>query len=70
MTAPGLAKCAARRGSPDYGYYHRLADKPGSGKNPTLAAERKLLRRCYHTLRELDDAALAIPVAEGTEAAA
>ena len=64
------AKCAARRGSPDYGYYRRLAGKPGNGKNPTLAAERKLLRRCYHTLRELGDAALAIPVAEGTEAAA
>jgi hypothetical protein len=55
------AKCAARRGSPDHGYYCRLAARPGNGKNPTLAVERKLLRRCYHTLRDLGDAALAPP---------
>jgi len=52
------AKNAARRSSPDYAYYHRVADKAG-GKNPALAVERKLLRRCYHALRELGDAALA-----------
>ena len=61
------AKCAARPGSPDYTYYHQVADRPHSGKNPTLAVERKLLRRCYHTLRELGDAALAPPVAEPQE---
>jgi transposase len=57
------AKCAARRGSPDYAYYHRLAAKHDghNGKNPTLAVERKILRRCYHTLRQLGDAALALP---------
>jgi transposase len=57
------AKCAARRGSPDYGYYHQLAVKRDghNGKNPTLAVERKILRRCYHMLRELGDAALALP---------
>ncbi len=57
------AKCAARRGSPDHGYYHQLAAKHDghNGKNPTLAVERKILRRCYHTLRELGDAALALP---------
>jgi transposase len=55
------AKCAARRGSPDYAYYHELAARPHNGKNPTLAVERKILRRCYHTLRELGDAALALP---------
>jgi transposase len=64
------AKCAARPGSPDYTYYHQVADRPHSGKNPTLAVERKLLRRCYHTLRELGDAALAPPVAEPQEVAA
>ena len=32
-----------------------------NGKNPTLAVERKILRRCYHTLRELGDAALSPP---------
>ena len=57
------AKCAARRGSPDYAYYHQLAAKHDghNGKNPTLAVERKILRRCYHTLRELGDAALSPP---------
>ncbi len=55
------AKCAARPGSPDYAYYHHLAASPHNGKNPTLAVERKLLRRCYHTLCELGDTALALP---------
>jgi transposase len=64
------AKCAARRGSPDYAYYHRVAARPGNGKDPTLAVERKLLRRCYHTLRELGDAALAPPDTQPQEAAA
>jgi transposase len=66
------AKCAARRGSPDYAYYRTLAAKRDghNGKNPTLAVERRILRRCYHTLRELGDAALAPPVAEPQEVAA
>ena len=65
------AKCAARRSSPDYAYYHRIAARPrGNGKDPTLAVERKLLRRCYHALRDLGDAALAPPVAESQEVAA
>ncbi len=63
------AKCAARRGSPDYAYYHQVAARPGNGKDPTLAVERKLLRRCYHTLREHGDAALAA-VAQPKEVAA
>jgi transposase len=64
------AKCAARRSSPDYAYYHRVAARPGNGKDPTLAVERKLLRRCYHALRELGDVALAPPVDEPKEVAA
>jgi transposase len=66
------AKCAARRGSPDYAYYHTLAAKHDghNGKNPTLAVERKVLRRCYHTLRELGDAALALPDTRAQEVAA
>jgi transposase len=66
------AKNAARRGSPDYAYYRKLAAKHDghNGKNPTLAVERKILRRCYHTLRELGDAALALPVPEPDEVAA
>ena len=57
------ARCAARRGSPDYAYYRKLAAKRDghNGKNPTLAVERKILRRCFHTLRDLGDAALALP---------
>ncbi len=57
------AKSATRRTSPDYAYYHKLAAKRDghNGKNPTLAVERKVLRRCYHTLRELGDTALALP---------
>ena len=66
------ATCAARRGSPDYAYYHTLAAKHDghNGKNPTLAVERKVLRRCYHTLRELGDAALALPDTRAQEVAA
>ena len=64
------AKCAARRSSPDYAYYHELAARPDRGKIPTLAVERKILRRCYHTLRELGDAALGMPVADAKEVAA
>jgi transposase len=66
------AKCAARRSSPDYGYYRKLAAKHEgkNGKNPTLAVERKILRRCYHTLRGLGDAALAMPAAQSQEVAA
>jgi transposase len=66
------AKCAARRGSPDYAYYRKLAAKHEghNGKNPTLAVERKILRRCYHTLRELGDAALALSDTRSQQAAA
>src|SRR5271166_2198777 len=64
------AKCAARRSSPDYAYYHELAARPDRGKIPTLAVERKILRRCYHTLREFGDAALAMPVADAKGVAA
>jgi len=66
------AKCAARRGSPDCAYYRQLAAKHDghNGKNPTLAVERKILRRSYHTLRELGDAALARPIPEPEEVAA
>jgi transposase len=64
------AKCAARHGSPDHAYYQRLAARPDSGKNPTLAVERKILRRSYHTLRVLGDAALSMPVPDDKGVAA
>ena len=63
------AKCAARPESPDYAYYHHVAARK-DGKRPTLAVERKILRRCYHTLRELGDTALAAPTAKPTTIAA
>lgn len=62
------AKCAARPGSPDYAYYRKATVKHDGGKRPALAVERKLLRRCYHTLRELGDAALAPVTEEGVAA--
>jgi transposase len=57
------AKSAARVGSPDHGYYCQLAARR-DGKLATLAVERKLLRRCYHSLQKLGDAAIALPLPE------
>jgi transposase len=50
------AKVASRPGSPDHAYYTSVAERLG-GKRPTLSVARKLLRRSYHTLRALGDAA-------------
>ena len=52
------AKCAARPAAPDYGYYTAARDRR-SGGLATLSVARKLARRCYHTLRELGEEALA-----------
>ncbi|MGO9898716.1 MAG: IS110 family transposase [Solirubrobacteraceae bacterium] len=46
--------------SPDREYYLKAAEKLG-GNRACLALARKLLKRCYHTLRELGDDALAPP---------
>lgn len=46
-------KCGARPTSPDYDYYHEVKARHG-GKRATLAVARKIVRRCYHTLRNLD----------------
>jgi transposase len=54
------AQVARRPGSPDRGYYEQAAQKLG-GNRACLALARKLLKRCYHTLRELGDDALAPP---------
>jgi transposase len=43
---------------PDYGYYTAARDDRGGGR-ATLPVARKLARRCYHTLRELGEDALA-----------
>jgi transposase len=52
------AKCAARPAAPDHGYYAAARDKRTAGL-ATLSVARKLARRCYHTLRELGEEALA-----------
>jgi len=52
------AKAAAKSQSPDHDYYVQVRDRKG-GKNPTLSVARKLLRYCYHILRELGDEAWA-----------
>jgi transposase len=48
------AKAAARESSPDREYYEAVRDRLG-GKRPALSVARKLIRRCYHALRELGD---------------
>lgn len=51
------AKPAWRESSPDHDYYHGAKERVG-GSRATLAISRKLLRRAYHTLRELGEEAL------------
>jgi transposase len=50
--------CAARSCSPDHGYYSQAAERLGSNR-ARLSVARKLLKRCYHLLRELGEEALA-----------
>ena len=52
------AKCAARPAAPDHRYYAATRDRRTGGL-ATLSVARKLARRCYHTLRELDEEAMA-----------
>jgi len=51
------AQVARRPGSPDRAYYVQAAERIG-GNRACLAVARKLLKRCYHTLRELGEEAL------------
>jgi transposase len=51
------AQVARRPGSPDRDYYLQAAERIG-GNRACLAVARKLLKRCYHTLRELGQEAL------------
>jgi len=46
-------KCGARPTSPDYHYYQQVKARHG-GKRAALSVARKVLRRCWHTLRQLD----------------
>ena len=52
------AQNARRQGSPDRDYYQQAAERLGANR-AALAVARKLLKRAYHTLRELDQEALA-----------
>jgi transposase len=52
------AQAARRPGSPDRSYYDQAAERLG-GNRACLALARKLLKRSFHTLRELGDDALA-----------
>jgi transposase len=55
------AQAAARRtGSPDRAYYEQAAARLG-GNRACLAVARRLLKRSYHTLRELGEDALTPP---------
>jgi transposase len=51
------AQCARRPGSPDHDYYLETAARLG-GNRACLTVARKLLKRSYHTLRELGEEAL------------
>jgi len=51
------AQCARRRTSPDHEYYLQAAQRLG-GNRACLSVARKLLKRSYHTLRELGEEAL------------
>jgi transposase len=52
------AQCARRPASPDHDYYTQTAARLG-GNRACLAVARKLLKRSFHTLRELGEEALA-----------
>jgi len=54
------AQVARHPRSPDRAYYEQAAEHLG-GNRACLALARKLLKRCYHTLRELGDDALTPP---------
>jgi transposase len=51
------AQTARRTGSPDRDYYEQAAERLGANR-ACLAIARKLLKRSYHTLRELGEEAL------------
>jgi transposase len=52
------AQCARRPASPDHDYYTQTAARLG-GNRACLAVARKLLKRSFHTLRELGEEAVA-----------
>ena len=53
------ALSAAKRSSPDHDYFLSVRERLGP-ERATLSVGRKLTRRCFHTLRNLGDDALAL----------
>lgn len=62
------ALTAARASSPDHDYYQSVYRRL-KGRRAVLSVARKLIRRCYHTLRELGEEAMAELVREPVKAA-
>lgn len=54
------AKASAKRSAPHHDYYVQVDDRLG-GKRASLSVARKLVRVCYHTLRELGGKAWDLP---------
>ncbi len=54
------AECASRSRSPDHDYYLSTRDRLSATRS-TLSVARKLVGRCFHTLRALGDNAIALP---------
>jgi len=52
------AKTWARKDAPENEYYEAARARLG-GKRPALSVARKLVKRCYHSLRELGEEAMA-----------
>jgi transposase len=63
------AHAARQARSPDHGNYLELAERLG-GNRACLVIARKLLKRCYHTLRELGEEALRPPTEQRPGSAA
>jgi hypothetical protein len=57
-TGAKAALYASRPASPDYAYFCGVRDRI-DGQRALLSVARKLVRRCYHTLRDLGEDALA-----------
>ena len=55
------AQSACQPTSPDHVHYKQLKERGVSHTRASLTISRKLIRRCYHTLRELGPAALEQP---------
>ena len=63
------SQTARQARSPDHADYLQLAERLG-GNRACLVIARKLLKRCYHTLRELGEDALQLPRTSGEGGAA